>query len=465
MAHRIALSLALALAAASTAQAKAPPERLNIISIVTDDQAAWSIGAYGNRESRTPNMDRLARQGALFRNAFVATPVCSPSRLAFLTSRYGTELGITDWITPEEARAGIGLPPGTTTWPRVLQQNGYTTALIGKWHLGALPQFHPTQHGFDYFFGFLAGGTTPMDPTLEENGREKKLNGPCPDILTDSAIQFVEANRTRPFALLLHFREPHMPYGPVPEEDAASFRNLDPTVPDSPGANRGQVKGWMRDYYASIHAVDRNLGRLLAKLDELGLAQKTIVLFTSDHGYMIGHHGLHTKGNAVWISGPDKNKKRPNMFEDSIRVPLIIRWPGVTRPGVEIQQTVCNLDTFPTVLGMLNISPPKNLKQHSLDFSPLLRGKRINTRDALFGQYDLHNGGRAYMRMIRTDEWKLVRHFREEGSDEFYDLKTDPGETNNLYDNPQFKKVQARLQSRLTKWQQTINDPLLRTAQ
>src|SRR5438093_9374532 len=131
--------------------------QLNLISIVTDDQARWSVGAYGNRESRTPNMDRLAREGALFTNAFVATPVCSPSRAAFLTGKYGTQVGITDYITPLEARAGIGLPSATTTWPEVLQQHGYRTALFGKWHLGEQPQFHPHRHGFDYFFGSLAG--------------------------------------------------------------------------------------------------------------------------------------------------------------------------------------------------------------------------------------------------------------------------------------------------------------------
>jgi uncharacterized sulfatase len=304
-----------------------------------------------------------------------------------------------------------------------------------------------------------------MNPTLQENGRERKFEGACPDILTEHAIRFVEANRTRPFALLLHFREPHMPYGPVPEQDAALFTNLDPEVPKEPGTDIEKVKQWTREYYASVHAVDRNLGRLLAKLDELGIAQKTIVLFTSDHGYMIGHHGLHTKGNASWISGPEKNKKRPNMFEYSIRVPLIIRWPGVTRPGTEIQQTVCNLDTFSTVLGMLKVAAPKKVKQYGIDFSPLLRGKRMKTRDTLFGQYDLHNGGgRACMRMIRTDEWKLVRHHREEGSDELYNLKADPGEMTNIYNDPQAKKMQARLQSRLTRWQRTINDPLLGTA-
>lgn len=178
--------------------AQSAPERWNIISIVTDDQAQWSVGAYGNREARTPNMDRLAREGARFLNAFTATPVCSPSRASFLTGRYGTQVGITDWITSGEASAGPGLPREATTWPEVLQQRGYRTALIGKWHLRTLPQFHPMRHGFHHFFGFLAGGSEPMHPTLEVEGEEKQLQGSKPDLLVDDALQFIEANRARP---------------------------------------------------------------------------------------------------------------------------------------------------------------------------------------------------------------------------------------------------------------------------
>src|SRR5262245_36082515 len=201
----------------ATAQAGQPkPKRLNIISIVTDDQGRWAVGAYGNREVKTPHMDRLAREGAKFLNAFVATPVCSPSRATFLTGRYGTQVGITDWIAPVEAERGVGLPEDALTWAEVLRRHGYVTALIGKWHLGALAPFHPTRRGFDHFFGFLGGGNTPMDPILEEKGRPKKFKGPLPDILVGHAVELIQAHRDRPFALLLHFRAPHLPYGPVP---------------------------------------------------------------------------------------------------------------------------------------------------------------------------------------------------------------------------------------------------------
>lgn len=437
-------------------------QRWNIISIVTDDQGRWSLGAYGNKESKTPNMDRLAREGARFLNAFTPTPVCSPSRASFLTGRYGTQVGITDYLTPVEQDQGLGLPAEATTWPAVLQKNGYRTALLGKWHQGALPQFHPTRRGFDHFYGFLGGGNQPMNPTLEVNGKETRLEGSLPDLLVDEANRFVTEHRDRPFALLVHFRAPHLPYGPVPAVDSSPFGDLDPAVPIVPGADVVQLKKWTRDYYASIHSVDRNLGRLLARLDELGLAGKTIVLFTSDHGYMIGHHGLHTKGNAWWVAGGVNGPKRPNMFDDSIRVPLLVRWPGVVKPGTDVAEIVSNIDTFASVLGMLGVPSPAGHRQEGMDFSLLLRDLKTGWRDTLYGQYDLHNTGLAYMRMIRTDRWKLVRHHFAWGLDELYDLQDDPGELRNLYNQPAQRETRDGLQTRLTAWMRSIQDPLLR---
>jgi len=455
----LAVAVAAALAAhGSAAQVK----RYNIISIVTDDQSQWSVGAYGNKEARTPNMDRLAKEGAIFRNAFVATPVCSPSRVSFLTGKYGTQVGITDWIAPAESDAGLGIPASALTWPMILKKHGYVTALVGKWHLGTLPQFHPTKHGFDHFFGFLGGGNTPMNPTLEENGKQRKFKGPLPDILTDDAMEFIKNNKGRPFALLLHFRAPHLPYGPVPAEDMVPFKNLDPTVPKSPGMDLAQVKTWTRDYYASIHSVDRNIGRLLKLLDDLGLAQNTIVLLTSDHGYMIGHHGLHMKGNGHWIAGGVFGPKRPNMYDLAISVPLLIRWPGQVKPGTEIKELVSNIDTFASVLGMLKVPLPGDYKQEGMDFSPLLRGEKVSWRDAVFSQYDLHNGGLAFMRGIRTSRWHLVRHHLANFMDELYDLETDPGETKNLYAQPGHREIRDQLLARLAQWQQGISDPILK---
>ena len=459
------VGILMALLASDSDLAAAETRRPNLVSIVTDDQAAWSIGAYGNRECRTPNIDRLAREGARFLNAFTCTPVCSPSRASFLTGRFGTQLGVTDWITPKQAGAGLGLPPDSITWPKVLQQHGYRTGLFGKWHLGTQPQFHPTRLGFDSFMGSLAGSFRPKDPELEVDGQSVKVEGFGADILTDAALHFIETNRAGPFALLLHFREPHMPYDPVPEQDSAPFKDLDPTVPPSLGTNTPQVKQWTRLYYGAVHSVDRNVGKLLARLDELSLSENTIVMFTSDHGYMIGHHGLHAKGNGYRIGrarGTTPRQTRPNMFEESIRIPLIVRWPGVTKPGMEIAQEVSNLDTYITVLSMLGVKAPGNWKQEGVDFSPLLRGKRFTPHAEIYAQYDLQNDAIDFMRMIRTGAWKLVRHYFNEGADELYDLRDDPGESRNLYNDSRHERTKADLQKKLLRWQRRIDDPILR---
>jgi uncharacterized sulfatase len=437
------------------------PVRYNLVAVVADDQSYWSVGCYGNRESRTPHMDALARQGARFTRAFVATPVCSPSRASYMTGRYGTELGVTDFISAREFDQGLGLPPGALTWPSVLQSHGYRTGLIGKWHLGGRAHQLPSACGFDEFAGEPRGSFAPRDPSFVVDGERRTLAGYSSDVVGNLSVDFLRRNADRPFALCVHFREPHTPYTPVPPQDAQLFANLDPTVPEPPGLDVEQVKKWTREYYAAVHAIDRNLGRILAVLEELGLTERTIVVYTSDHGYNIGHHSVHTKGNAHWVAGGVPGPKRPNMFDTSLQVPLLVRWPGVVRPGLVVDQVVSNIDMFPTVLGMLGLAAPEGALQRGMDFSPMLRGERLKWRDALFGQYDLHNKGLAHMRMIRTDRYKLVRHFRCNDLDELYDLESDPAETKNLYADPRTAAVRDALNARLMEWMRSIDDPLL----
>jgi uncharacterized sulfatase len=434
--------------------------RPNVVFLYTDDQARWALGAYGNREIQTPNLDRLDRSGALFRNAFTVTPVCSPSRASLFTSRYSTQFGISDWIDPV-SEPDLGLAPAAILWPELLKAHGYATALMGKWHLGTRDEFHPTRQGYDLFFGFRAGGNTPMNPRLEVEGTVRQLTGSLPDLLVDEAIRCIEAKRTGPFLVSIHFRAPHAPYAPVPDVDSAAFRDLDPTIPDVPGLPRERTKQLTREYYASVHSVDRNVGRLLDRLEELGLASDTIVFFTSDHGYMIGHHGLWHKGNGVWLQ-EGKKGPRPNMFDDSIRVPLLVRWPGVVVPGTQIDEVVSNLDIFPSILEMTGLGLPDNLQLEGHSFVPLLRGRRVEWSNTLFGQYDMHNGQVARMRMIRTPEWKLVRHFEAGGVDELYQLADDPGETRDLHGPDSASREYEELKARLNDWMERIHDPLAR---
>lgn len=456
-------ALGFALLVSLVLPAPAWAARPNLIAIVTDDQGRWAMGAFGNHQIHTPNMDRIATEGALLTNAFVATPVCSPSRATYLTGLYPTEVGITDFLAPLETDAGAGLK--ALTWPQVLRDNGYRTALVGKWHLGTQPQFHPKRLGFDHFMGFLGGGTTPMNAVLEVNGQDTKTNGPLPDVLVSDAIEFIRASRGGPFALCLHFRAPHLPYGPVPEVDSAPYKDLDPDVPLLKGLDIAKVKQAHRDYYASVTSVDRNLGRLLAVLDELGLARNTLIAFTSDHGYNEGRHYINTKGNGHWIAAGINGPKRPNMWETSIRVPLAIRWPGVIKPGTVIDYPVSNLDMFRTVLGALEVPLPEQCAAHGIDYSPLLRGETLAPREAIFGQYDLHNSGLAYMRMIRTPRYKYVKHFKANFMDELYDLEADPGEERNLINRAGGpRQIVDQLARQLAAWQQSINDPVLKSS-
>ncbi len=422
------------------------------------------MGAYGNNEIQTPHMDRLARSGALFLNAFTATPVCSPSRAGMFTGRLGTQVGITDWIN-ERVEPELGLDPAAITWPEIVRSNGYATALLGKWHLGTLDRFHPTRGGYELFFGFRNGGNRPIDPTLEVRGQQTKLTGSLPDLLVDQAIQFIDDHRDVPFLVSIHFRAPHVPYAPVPEEDSTPYADLDPTIPEPPGLTlpMDRVKQITREYYGSIHSVDRNVGRVLDRLEELGLDERTIVVFTSDHGYNIGHHGIHHKGNGSWIA-EGREGRRPNMFEESIRVPLLVRWPGITQPGTTIEPIVVNLDTMPSVLDMLGIGMPENLMIQGQSWAPALRGQPLERGSTLYGQYDMHHGAEARMRMIRTPEWKLIRHFEPGGEDELYHLASDPGETRNLATTSEHEQSLAALDRQLTEWMRSIKDPILQGA-
>lgn len=445
--------------------------RLNLIAICTDDQARWAMSAYGNNEVHTPNMDRIAKEGALFLNAFCNTPVCSPSRATYLTGRYPSELGITDWINPMEAEAGVGL--NAPTWPRALQKAGYATALIGKWHLGEQDRFHPTQLGFDHFMGFRSGGNRPMNPRLEVGGKVTQLQGSLPDILVDDSLAWIKRVRSegKPFALCLHFRAPHGPYLPVPPEDSAHYDDLDPeNIPTSKGLDIEYTKKQHVAYYSSVSSVDRNVGRLLDVLDESGLAERTVVLFTSDHGYNLGRHYVSTKGNGVWLAGGRIRgaPNRPNMWDTSLRVPLAVRWPGVVRPGTRIEQMVSFVDFYRTMLGILEVPVPGGATVRGADFSPLLRGQATPDREMVFGQYDLHNSGLAYLRMVRGKRFKFVRHFHSAFKDEMYDLENDPEELKNLLrrDRPRDRHEEAyrKMRTAMDEWMRGLGDPLLKDA-
>ena len=465
---KLAIALWLLLSSVSIAADAARP---NILFIVTDDQAEWAMSCSGHLEAKTPNLDRIAREGVRLTNCFTPTPVCSPSRVAILTSRYGTEMGIFDWLNPNK-EPEHGLDPQTPTWPRLLAAAGYRTGLIGKWHLGLKDEFHPSVFGYQYFMGFRGGGNSPRNPELEIDGKVGKAQGFIVDLLTDDALNFLQREAGRPFALSLHFREPHAPYAPTPESEQRAFADLDPKVPnpDFPKLDTARVKKLTREYLASVAAVDRNVGRLLDELDRLKLTENTLVIFTSDHGYNIGHHGILHKGNAAWIltENPPGTKnipaqQRPNMFDTSLRVPAVIRWPKSIPAGRVISRTVTHLDWFPTLLEATGIALPDGTTLRGQSVLKLLRGDgTLDRSDDLYTEFSVQHTMRADMRCYRTSDWKLKRDFLNTDRDELYDLRSDPGETKNLMasESPEAKAAFAELNRRIRAKMIELRDPI-----
>ncbi len=435
-------------------------ERPNIIFVFTDDQASWALGASGNPLAKTPHMDRLAREGVYLPNSFTTTPVCSPSRASLMTSRYGSELGITDWIHPKN-EPKLGLDPTLPVWPRLLAEAGYQTGLIGKWHLGLLDSQHPTRFGFQVFMGHRAGGWPTVNPTLEKDGKQQKFQGLTADILADHAIEYVKEHHQKPFLLCWHTRAPHTRWLPVAEEDMAPYKNLDPPIPnpDYPHLDVARVKRMTREYLASVRSVDRNLGRLLKLLDDLQLTEKTIVIFSSDHGYSMGHNGIWHKGNGHWVlkMPPAATKniprgQRPNMYDNSVKVPTMIRWPGKIKPGTTVTETVTNLDWFPSILAMAGVSLPRSAQIRGRNMVPLLQGEKISAwENDFYAEYSTHHQSRTHMRMYRTAQWKLIRDFLNPERDELYHLATDPAETKNLIGSkdPQATKARKQLHAKI----------------
>ena len=451
----------------------------NILFICTDDQAPWALGASGNKQAVTPHMDRLVSEGAYLVNSFVSTPVCSPSRAATLTGRYGYEAGVRNWVQFGKGAKGQGIEPESVTSAELLKQSGYSTSLIGKWHLGEETKHHPNNHGFDYFMGHIQGGFAVNDPTFQRNGKPIQFEGLTADILADDVISRLDSHTSgkqeNPFFIAWHTRAPHTKWLPVAPEDMAPYdvEDFRADVPDYPDLNRKEVDRRMKEYLASTRSVDRNLGRVMEALDERGLAENTIVIYTSDHGYHMGHHGIWHKGNGKWIlnhpvprDGNIGENQRPNMWENSIRVPSFVRWPGKIKPGIRIDADTTNLDWFPTILSMAGVDQPEKLGVRGENLVPLLTGKAKDTkREGVFSFLSFYEDYErvfiAELRMWRTDRWKLVRDFRNPHLDELYDLKNDPGETRNEINNPEHKMVVAELDAKILTEMRKSDDPAL----
>jgi choline-sulfatase len=454
--------------------------RPNILFIMTDDHGPWAFGAAGDPNARTPHLDHLAAGGGLLRNYFSMSAVCSPARACLITGRYSTETGIPDYIpknpsTPKEAETG--LEPEIPAWPERLQEAGYATALFGKWHLGHCDRHHPTRHGYGEFKGWRLGAGISKDPIVEIDGEDRQVGGYTPDIITGYAADFIRRHTDTPFLVSLHFWAPHANTGvttadgdrtwhPLKEEDWAPFADTDPVIPNPgfPGLDVLRVKRMMREYLAAVHSVDRNVGRLMALLADLGLDKNTIVVYTSDNGFNIGHHGIWHKGNGRWILTDNRDGPRPNLYDNSLRLPGIIRWPGVVPPGSAYHQTLTCMDWYPTLCAAAGAGgPDKGVRGR--DMRGVFENRSEQWDNDLFAQYDMwdwHQTG-ASLRTYRTPQWKLVRDLKGTVPDELYYLYDDPLECQNIIDvnESQVQKHRVMLNEKLIGAMRRINDPAL----
>ena len=462
-------------------------QRPNILFILTDDQAPWAFGASGDPNAYTPNIDKLAAKGVTFQNAFTTTPVCSPSRTSIMTGRYASEYNILDFIvSPNHSKlkydpnVNAGLDPGSITFAEMLQNAGYHTGLVGKWHLGDWAseegrKYHPKNHGFDFFMGLAGGGASPVNPELEIEGNLQTVQGLTTDILADHAISFIKNQTEAPFLLCFNTRAPHSQWLPVAEEDWEPFEGMDPILPNPnyPDLDIEKAKKQMKEYLASAAGMDRNVGRVLGALEEKGVMDNTIVIFMSDHGYNMGHNGIKHKGNGKWITKtiPKETENinagyRPNLFDNSLKIPAIVYWKGVAQAGRKVNQTVSVLDIYPTLLEMAGVEFPSSSKQilRGRSLVPLIKGEEVSDWDNdFYAEYSMVNYATSFLRSYRTPDWKLVRDFMDPSRDELYHIAIDPEENINLiHDNrEEVREIVAVLHQKILDKMKEINDPLL----
>ena len=499
----------LALGAACVAtciakEAKQENQRPNILFIMSDDHAFQAISAYGHSLNKTPNIDRIAHEGAIFTKGFVTNSICAPSRAVMLTGKHSFVNGKIDNQSPFDW--------SQDNFPKILRKNGYQTAMIGKIHLSGLPE------GFDFSM-VLPGQGEYYNPDFIINGKRQQIRGYCTEIITKKTLDWLKNQRDpdKPFCLLYHQKAPHRNWMPAPKyltlyddttfiPPASYFDNYNgrgsaareqemeineharwggdfKLLVDPDGKPTGFQKAlkrltdeqrtqWMaayeprnraflekerserelaewkynryiKDYLSTIKSVDDGVGEVLDYLEKNGLAENTIVVYTSDQGFYLGEHG--------WF---DKRF----MYEESFRTPILMRYPKEINPGTVVDQLVQNLDFAPTFLDYAGIEIPSDMQGES--FRNLVNGKQSAWRDAIYYTYyeypSVHMVKRHYG--IRTNRYKLIHFYYDIDEWEMYDLEKDPNEMQNIYDDPSYNDVKVMMHERLTALRKKYGD-------
>ncbi len=426
----------------------------NLILFVADDLGWADLGCYGNRFHETPHLDSLAARGMRFQQAYAASPVCSPTRASIMTGRHPARLRITNWLPgPHQfphsklippANLRTHLPLAATTLAEMLKKSGYATAHVGKWHLGG-EGFLPEQQGFDFNAGGGEWGA-PASYFYPAWGERPKLAARPGDYLndrlTEEALGFLDRRGREPFFLHFAFYDVHIPLE-AREERARYFA----------AKLRPQDRARNATYAAMLAAVDDSVGKVREKLRALGVAERTLIAFTSDNG------GLHVPESrcAIATSNAPLRAGKGHLYEGGIRVPLLVEWPGVTRAGSVSDVPVMSTDFFATFGEIVETSV--RIPRDSVSLTPLLRGGTSLPRQELFWHYPHYSnqGGRPAA-AVRQGRFKLVRFFEDQRS-ELYDLAADPGEVVSLAN--QNRPLASRLLLRLNGWMEEVGAPLM----
>ena len=451
----ILLVITLVLTLSSVARAA---DRPNIVFVISDDHRFDMMGVAGNPSIHTPNLDRLAKEGTHFRQATVHVPQCSPARAQLLTGLPPHQNGhYANQTQREDVKTADGFKQYPLL-PALLRDGGYRTVLIGKWHLAP----EPWNCGFtDVRVWFPPGGGKPLDNPNVARGNSREpvgLKGYLNDLFGQDAATFIrsEAAKEKPFFMWVALTAPHTPYTPNPEEvrkqyDGKSAEDVwPPHLPKDAKAKR------MKEYAEAVTMADRQLGAVLTALDETKLAENTVVVFMGDNGYIMGTRNLNDQAAF-------HGKVYP--YEDSVRVPFVMKVPGAKSAGAGSDACVSSLDLPPTFLSLAGLTPPDAWAGR--DMAPLFTaadatdGKPFAHAVCEFADAENAKFGDINYRLIRTKTHKLIDWGDPKRADEFYDLKADPQETKNLIDDPATKATRDGLRKELRAWMERTKDPAL----
>ena len=430
-----AASLAIPSRPANSRQPGATPkahDRPNFVFILIDDMGWSDVGCYGSGFHETPNIDRLAGEGMQFTDAYAACPVCSPTRASIMAGQYPARVGITDFIPghwrPYEKLIvpdnQLFLPPESVTIADALKKRGYSTGYIGKWHLGTQKAHQPGQQGFSWVLGSA------------RNQGDKRVTA-----FTDGAIEFIEDNKEKPFFLFLSHHTVHIPLE-APEALVQKYKDK-PKPPD--GVNNPV-------YAAMVEHLDNSTGRIPKKLKELKLGDNTVVVFFSDNGGLYQAFGGYRGDRSPVMTNAPLREEKGTLYEGGIRVPLIVRWPGVVEPGSTCGEPVSSVDFYPTLLEIVGAKGEPGHVRDGESILPLLKQTDRLERKAIYWHYPHYHHSRP-AGAIRQGKWKLIE-FYEDGRLELYNLKDDIGEKNNLAREKPRKA--AGLQKKLAGWRKSV---------